>query len=158
MRLILASLLAVAVATGLLAAPVPKEKEKAKEKDEDVILGKWKTETVARAGGRAPGAGVSDRTYTFAKDGKLTLDLGGQEAAVEYKLDPSASPKTIDLIMKADAQTTVTIPGLYELDGDTLTICLCESSKPTRPTEMKAEGKGVGLLKFKRVKEEKKDK
>lgn len=156
MRFSLIALALSALTTALTAAPVPKEKEKTK--DEEVILGKWSTEKVDREGAKAPGAGVQNRTYVFEKDGKLTIDIGGQEAAIEFKLDSSASPKTIDLIMKADAKNTIVIPGIYELDGDSLKICLCEKSKPVRPTEMKAVGPGVGVITFQRAKEVKKDK
>jgi hypothetical protein len=46
---------------------------------------------------------------------------------------------------------------VYELDGDTLKICMADRPKSPRPTELKADGKGVALVTFKRVVEDKKE-
>ncbi len=71
----------------------------------------------------------------------------------EYKLDPAAKVKTINLTKNGRVS-----PGIYELDGDTLRICLAEGTAAARPTEMKPDAKSVALVTFKRVKAEKKDK
>lgn len=59
-----------------------------------------------------------------------------------YRLDPSATPKTIDLQVEAfdlsDVFTGVTIPastvhGIYKLDGDRLILCLPTDGRKERP-------------------------
>ena len=57
-------------------------------------------------------------------DTEIILDFTEKKDSLSYKLDPSKSPKWIDLIGKK-----VTYLGIYELDGDTLKICFSESGK-----------------------------
>ena len=53
----------------------------------------------------------------------------GKIEEVSYTIDPAKKPKVIDLSAGKEM-----IPGIYELDGDTLKICFAEDSKD-RPTE-----------------------
>jgi uncharacterized protein (TIGR03067 family) len=148
MRL-LALLAAGLLAGTALAAPVPKEKEKVK--DEDGVLGVWAVDTFdyGEIGG-PPQAEAAKMRMTFKKEGKLVLALGGEPQDASYKLDPTAKPKGIDLSSPA--------LGIYELDGDTLKLCLSQGPSQARPTEFKADGKrGVLVITLKRVKDEKKD-
>lgn len=155
MRFVLTAVVLPALALGLTAAPVPKEKGKVK--DEDAILGTWKVETFD-VGGGANGPRPDEVTklrLTF-KDGKVAADRGdGKPDEIEYKLDATTTPKSLDLIEKSH-----TMMGIYELDGDTLKICVSEGgAKGVRPTEMKPDGKNVAVITLKRVKDdEKKDK
>lgn len=158
MRLTLASAVLFAAAVGLVAAPVPKDKEKEKAKDEDAIIGVWKLEEFDAGGaqGAPPKGALDNMRFEFKKDGKLTVSggPGGQSKDGEYKLDPKAKPKTIDLI--SDGRTA---PGIYELDGDTFKMCMSEGQNAVRPEEFKPGGMRTVVVTFKRVKdEEKKDK
>ena len=73
----------------------------------------------------------------------------------EYKLDPTAKPKAIDLVEPNGSRNT---PGIYELDGDTLKICIAEGQNAVRPTAFKPDGMRMPVVTFKRVTEAKKDK
>ncbi|MBI1369928.1 MAG: TIGR03067 domain-containing protein [Planctomycetes bacterium] len=139
----------------LVAAPIPKDKEKAK--DEVLILGIWKLDKFDNGGepGGPPPDELDKIRFVFEKDGKLKLTGGpnGESIEGEYKLDPAAKPKTMDLTIQGR-----TAPGLYDLDGDTLKVCITEGENATRPTELKPDGNRTPVVTFKRVKEEKKDK
>lgn len=142
----------VLTACGLAAAaPIPKEKGKP-VKDEEAIQGTWVLDQFEGRG--APPPDLGPIRFTF-KDGKLEVNLGNRPADKqgEYKLDPTAKPKTIDL-----TNNQQTAPGIYELDGDTLRICLSEGRGAVRPTEFKSDGQRVALVTFKRLKDEKKEK
>lgn len=153
MRL-LALLAAVLFAGSLMA-----EDKKEKPKDEEAIVGTWKVEKYD--------VGKEDKertdratkgTPTFTKDGKLTMTDGGNTREMEYKLDPKAKPKGLDMTGYGH-----TVPALYELDGDTLTICtqtgVNEGEKFVRPEAIKADiKKDIAVMTLKRVKDEKKDK
>lgn len=152
MRLL--SLLAAGLSVGLLvAAPVPKDAKKVK--DDEAIVGTWKVEKCECEKWKVtpPTAEeLAQVSLTFDKDGKLVVtNPGGIKSEYEYKLDPAAKPKAMDMTREGDVLKMV-----YELDGDTLKTCIAGDGP--RPTELKADGEGVMLFTFKRVKDEKKDK
>ncbi len=146
-----------AFAFGLTAAPIPK----VKPKDEDAIVGIWQVLVIDLA----PGVPIPPIDYTqtrfefkaggkFKISGKKVIPKGEMPAFEgEYKLDPTAKAKAIDTTHRGHVS-----PGIYELDGDSLKICLDEGDNAVRPTEMKPEGKWGAVVTLKRIKEEKKDK
>ena len=145
----------VLVACGLtVAAPLPKTKEK--PKDQDAIQGVWQLDKFDIGGAGQVPPGIESVRFTF-KDGKLTVSRNGMEDAKqgEYKLDPTAKPKAIDLVEPNGSRNT---PGIYELDGDTLKICIAEGQNAVRPTAFKPDGMRMPVVTFKRVTEAKKDK
>jgi len=133
----------VLVAVGVAAAaPVPKKGEKP---DAEAIQGTWVLDKFE--GDDEPPPGV---VINFTKDGKMGVELGGMAREKGgYKLDPKTKPKSIDLT-NPDREITL---GIYELDGDTLKICIVEGKNAARPTEFKAVGKKVMVLTLKRVKD-----
>jgi len=54
---------------------------------------------------------------------KMTMESGGRKQQSAYTLDPSSSPKSIDLTTSGRTK-----PGIYDLQGDTLRICFSEST------------------------------
>jgi uncharacterized protein (TIGR03067 family) len=150
MRFVLSAL--VVAATTTLAFAQAKEKAK----DEDAIQGTWKVEKFDLG---VPGGPSKDELKTmrfvFKKDGKMAMAVGprGEKKEGEYKMDPAAKMKTIDWVRGDRIQL-----GIYELDGDTLKICISEGGqKGVRPSEMKPDGKNIAVFTLKRVKEEKKE-
>jgi uncharacterized protein (TIGR03067 family) len=137
--------LGLAIAVG---APGPKEAPKAVPAR---IEGEWVVESYMLGGkdvGREKGG-----TFVIA-DGKIALLKDGRRREeVEYKLDPKADPPRIDLSPPAKEKEGV-IPGIYKLDGDTLTLCF-PKGQGDRPTkfESPAESKIV-LMTLKRAKKE----
>jgi uncharacterized protein (TIGR03067 family) len=71
---------------------------------------------------------------------------------ISIKLDSRSKPKRIDLIAPAGPGKSVALPGIYELSGDTLTICF-NQREGNRPNEFKSpKGSRASLLILKRVK------
>jgi uncharacterized protein (TIGR03067 family) len=108
--------------------------------------------------GGAPGGpppGEIAKLKLIFKDGKVAADRGDgtKEDQIDYKLDPTAKVKAIDLIENGRA-----MPGIYELDGDTLKLCIAEGQGGVRPEEFKSDGKRLAVITLKRVKEEKGEK
>ena len=145
MRSPFALLILVAAAANLTAGPIPKEKPKSK--DIEAIQGTW---AIVEVDGRVQPTDATPIRFTL-KDGKFKVSSGDQDKKNgEYKLDPEASPKSIDLIGEVHVS-----PGIYELDGDKLKVCIAEGTGAIRPTEMKADGKRIAVMTFKRVKADK---
>jgi uncharacterized protein (TIGR03067 family) len=72
-----------------------------------------------------------------------------------FVLDPGKKPKTIDIKFTEGPEKGNTSLGIYELDGDTLKICLTITAKD-RPTEFAAKAKsGHGFEVLKREKPKK---
>ena len=144
------SLLAASLfASALVAAPVPKEKEKLK--DEDAIVGTWSIDNFDAAGDKPPPPDqVAAIRFVFAEKGVFKMTGGPPERGEgTFKLDPAAKTKTIDITLDGKKML-----GLYELDGDTLKMCIPNSPDSPRPEEMKADGKArIAVVTFKRVKD-----
>jgi uncharacterized protein (TIGR03067 family) len=86
---------------------------------------------------------------------KLTL-YGGGKASREFTftLDPTTTPKQIDLTRKKNDGTTETALAIYVLKGDELRICSHDKKPNERPKEFKADEKAdLVLFTLKRKKE-----
>jgi uncharacterized protein (TIGR03067 family) len=93
--------------------------------------------------------------YGFTADGRWpgTRDgtaLPGPSRA--YALDPKANPPAIDLTFDPTMGDRGRLLGVYELKGDTLTICMGNAGQP-RPAAFEP-GDGRTLIVLKRVKKD----
>jgi uncharacterized protein (TIGR03067 family) len=134
-------LLILATVGALIAADVPKEDPAKRDREElqdtwrivgleeSAAVSHCEKEQLSKACGRvivtgdkitikALGIGESFRTHSGFGYG-LELD---------YTLDPTKTPKTIDLTMKDDGKKR-TLEGIYSLRGDKLKICLNVTGK-----------------------------
>ena len=87
-----------------------------------------------------------ERIFKVTAD-KMIATKNGKEDPVTYKLDPSKTPKEIDLAGKKFDGKDEKMYGIYKLEGDKLTICMVESDKPAdRPKEFKTADKGKSVM------------
>lgn len=101
---------ALAVMTAVTTLSPAADKKEAPKSDTDVIQGIWSIE----AGGPAKGG-----TLTFTKtEVKMQFPKNKDVFSGTFKLDPSKTPKQIDLHLKGGEPNH----GIYELDGDTLKV------------------------------------
>lgn len=122
------------------------------EKELKKFQGTWTFESVEAGGKVEPAASFKGMTLTFdgdkhaVKKGNEVLQAGTQ------KLDPSRSPKSIDVTMTEGPDKGTVVLGIYEIDGDTLKVCFDPEGKK-RPTEFKtAAGSPAFVAVHKRVK------
>jgi uncharacterized protein (TIGR03067 family) len=122
------------------------------EKELRKFQGVWTIESMESGGKKIPAEAMKDVTLIFegdkytVKNGKDVIQVGTQ------KLDASKSPKTLDGTVTEGFGKGAVMPGIYEIDGDTLKVCFDEAGKK-RPTEFKtASGSQTTLVVYKRAK------
>jgi uncharacterized protein (TIGR03067 family) len=118
-----------------------------KKSDTDAIRGKWKVMSAKETAGFEPNIDVTeykDSVWTFAAK-ELTITKGKAETKLAYALDPTRQPKQIDLGKDlAGKDKDQPFLGIYQLDGDRLTICYPVFN--ARPTDF-SMGKGIAAIK-----------
>jgi uncharacterized protein (TIGR03067 family) len=118
-----------------------------KRPDADTIRGAWKVTSAKETAGFDKNIDVAeyqDSVWTFgAKD--ITIMKGKAETKLAYALDPAKKPKQIDLGTDlAGKGADRPFLGIYELDGDRLTICYTVFNE--RPSGF-SMGKGIAAVK-----------
>jgi uncharacterized protein (TIGR03067 family) len=138
------------------AADDPARKDPAKS-DLDKLQGTWITVSIVSDGKTVldekspPKEGPSAK---LAYDGsKWMVKVGDKTVASgTTKLDPSKTPKEIDVTHETGMNKGKTLLGIYELDRDTYRYCIAPAGK-SRPTDFTSkEGSGHSLIVSKREK------
>lgn len=121
-----------------------KDDPKAK-KDQDLFQGNWDIVGLEVGGKAEPEKNYKGNSFNFAKD-KATLREGGfPPVEFTFTLDPTKTPKTIELAGKNNVPF---LRGIYKLDGDNLTLSVGLGA--ARPAEFATKAGGdneVFLLK-----------
>jgi uncharacterized protein (TIGR03067 family) len=93
------------------------------EKEVRKFQGAWTFESCEAGGKEPPASELKGLILTF--DGnKHTVKKGDEVIQVgTQKLDPSKSPKTIDVTMTEGPNKGAVMLGISEFDGDTLKVC-----------------------------------
>ena len=112
----------------------------------------WTFESVEVGGKEQPAADFKGMTVTF-EGNKFIVKKGDEVIQVgTEKLDPSRSPKTVDVTVVEGLNKGAVMLGIYEISGDTLKVCFDPEGKK-RPTEFKsAPGSPTFVNVHKRVK------
>jgi uncharacterized protein (TIGR03067 family) len=97
----------------------------------DALQGTWFAVTLQDEERQAPLETIKQFKLVI-KDQKMLFSSEGISEIREmgFRLDPTQKPPAIDLAVLSGPQQGKAIPGIYELKGDELKICL-----PTRPNE-----------------------
>jgi uncharacterized protein (TIGR03067 family) len=103
-------------------------------------------------GGRVDKEAEKERIYTFSGN-KMIRPKEKKEEGITIKCDPSKTPNEIDLSRPEASGKSVTFYGIYELDEDTLTICMIRSDNPAdRPREFTTKDSTATIWTMKRIK------
>ncbi|HEV3163008.1 MAG TPA: DUF5004 domain-containing protein [Isosphaeraceae bacterium] len=130
----------ILLALGLFAAGEDPKTDDAK-KDQEKLQGTWTMSKLERDGeDLLQQAGAVEVVF---KDDTYKNDF----VAAKFKLDPSKTPKAIDVTYTEGNAVGQTFKGIYKLDGDTLTICRANDEKADRPTEFTSPA-GSGKMLF----------
>jgi len=122
------------------------------EKETKKFQGDWTIESSVTGGMELPADQLKGFVVIFEGD-KHTVKMGDQVIQVgTQKIDPSKSPKTIDVTMTEGPDKGKVLLGIYEIDGDTLKVCFDPEGKK-RPTEFKSAAGSMNFVNIhKRVK------
>jgi uncharacterized protein (TIGR03067 family) len=131
-----------AVVVGLAVCGAGRADDKSAAREAKMVEGTWQLVEGEIGGNKFPPA--------VAKGIKLTLSPGKYVVNAESKDEgtvkyfPDASPKAMEVTGTDGPNKGKTFPAIYELKGDTLTVCYDLSGK-ARPTEFKSK-KGTQLF------------
>src|SRR5262245_27214091 len=107
------------------------------EKEMKKFQGDWTIESSETGGQKIPADQLKGFIVTYERD-KHTVKMGNKVIQVgTQKIDPSKSPKTIDVTMTEGRNKGAVMLGIYEFDGDTLKACFDPQGKK-RPMEFKS--------------------
>jgi uncharacterized protein (TIGR03067 family) len=107
------------------------------EKEVRKFQGTWTIES-SETGGKAIPPGELKGLIVIFEGDKHTVKKGDEVIQVgTQKLEPSKSPKAIDVAMTEGPNKGAVMLGIYEIDGDTLKVCFDPQGKE-RPTEFKS--------------------
>jgi uncharacterized protein (TIGR03067 family) len=107
------------------------------DKEVRKFQGTWTIESSEAGGTALPADQLKGLIVTFEGD-KHTVKKGNEVIQVgTQKLDPSKSPKAIDVTMTEGPSKGAVMLGIYEFDGDTLKVCFDAAGKK-RPTQFKS--------------------
>jgi uncharacterized protein (TIGR03067 family) len=144
---------------------IPKEntetKEVADKNEREKLAGTWQVVSLVANGKKVPPEFLKDFQFIFTHE-SLTRKQGGKAVSgAGYRLDTSKSPNWIDMTGTTDGKEQ-SVPALYTLDGDTMTLCFPADYKDKegklkgikRPEKLDGgEGTGQVLMVLKREKE-----
>jgi uncharacterized protein (TIGR03067 family) len=126
-------------------------KDDAARKEAKALAGTWELVSMSKDGKEVPLPKEGKVHVTTAEDGAYTVKVG--DMVVEKgtgKLDPTATPKAVDVTAADGPNKGQTVRGIYEVKGDEMRACFAAPGKD-RPTDFTAkEGREVAV--YKRVK------
>jgi len=128
-----------------LAAHAFQSAEERVQREEEKLAGSWEVVSVEADGKAVPAQQFRGLKMTF-KAGKFTAQKGqGERQEGTYKLDPSKSPRQIDISRKDGPEAGRNQLAVYSVVGNTLKICSAGSDKE-RPDGFDTRGKEGRVL------------
>jgi len=120
--------------------------------DKDKFQGEWTLVDLEENGQSQKITEDSDHYIKLKIEGdKFMVSLKNGDHDASFATDSGKKPKTIDITLKGGEQDGKVMKGFYELEGDTLKICIGSPEAPDRPAEFKSKDE-VKVFTFKRKK------
>lgn len=140
----------------LVVATVVAAQDDDSKQDQERIQGTWRLVSRERDGKAESEETIKD--VVMINDGNkftFTASTSGSKATKgTFKLDASKKPRAMDRIPADGPQKGKTLPAIYKLEGDKLTLCVSLTGKG-RPTQFATKPKsGLLLAVFEREKKD----
>lgn len=112
--------------------------------------GMWELTTFERDGQAAP---LQSRTLWIQTGGRFTIRRGDDVlAAGTSRLDPTVTPKAVDVTYTAGPDKGRTFKGIYEVNGETVRFCRAGSPEGPRPVAFRSRpGSGEFVAVYRRA-------
>ena len=104
------------------------------------LQGTWAVVAIEQKGATVPAEQIEKAKLTLILTANgFTFKRPNGDSEGTFQIDTTKKTKTIDLKGNFHKDKTVTMLGIYELEGDTLKVCVDEK---TRPSEYKSTADG----------------
>jgi uncharacterized protein (TIGR03067 family) len=132
------------------AAPAPDD---AVKEEMAKLEGTWSVQELTVDGKKLPKEDIS-KIRVVLKAGTYALEVEGKVFEEgTWMIDPTKKPRTIDTTPKTGDNKGKLSQGIYELDGDTLKMCVGSAGKEDRPKDFESkEGSKYELGVYKKQK------
>lgn len=104
-------------------------------KELKMLAGTWQPVEAELGGQKFPDEILRTMKLTMSDD-RYTVNAGGQVDSGTFKLQPSTTPKAIDITGTEGPNEGKTFLAIYQLQGDTLLVCY-DLAGQQRPAEFK---------------------
>jgi uncharacterized protein (TIGR03067 family) len=117
------------------------------------LQGTWQIVELEANGAKKSAEEIQGWKVIFENDEMWVVKPSGKDPKLQFKLDPTKGPKTIDLIVQEGKDKGKVAPGIYAFGNGQLRLCInIFGHLSFRPREFKTqEGDGVGFATLKRV-------
>jgi erythromycin esterase len=124
-------------------APSAHPLSEAAQKELKQLQGTWRGVSVKQDGQELPLDGGLANLEVVIKGNDRTVKAGETVfSRAVFRMDPTATPKTVDVTITDGTFAGKTLLGVYELDGDSYRICLAKAGDPRPQTIASTPGSG----------------
>ncbi len=124
------------------------------KKDKAALQGTWQVTASVSKGDKVSADDLKGLFLIFRGDAILIREGGKTEENFSFVLDPNKKTKEIDLLLKVGPQKGRIDKGIYQVDGDSLKICIQTSKDAARPRDFSSPaGSELWLVLLQRAKE-----
>jgi uncharacterized protein (TIGR03067 family) len=124
------------------------------KKDKVALQGTWKVTASVSKGEKSSADEIKDLYLIFRGNAILIREGGKTQENFSFLLDAGKKPKEIDLTLKVGPQKGRVDRAIYQIDGNTLRICIQSDKDAPRPGEFASPaGSKLWLIVLERTKE-----
>jgi uncharacterized protein (TIGR03067 family) len=128
------SLLVLVAPLGVGAGPL----EDAAKKELEPFQGSWKAVSIQHADGRQASEGEVQNTRLVVEGNKFTLTGKDSTLSGTFTVNPTKTPKTIDVLLTAQDGRETKFLGIYQIEGGTRKSCFALPGRE-RPAQFSSE-------------------